>query len=50
MPVVVGHDFGSSDLSIPGMPAFNPMMLLHGEETVENFKTIEPDITYLISP
>lgn len=28
---------------IPGMPAFDPMNLLHGEESVEVFKPILPD-------
>ena len=28
---------------IPGMPAFDPMNLLHGEESVDVFKPILPD-------
>ena len=44
MGVVVAHRASLENLSIPGMPAFNPMMLLHGEEGLEVFKPIEPDM------
>lgn len=41
MPVVVGHRQPITEfLSTPHIPEFNPMMLLHGEETVEIFKPI----------
>ena len=40
IPVVMSHrgpasegDFGN----IPGLPEFNPMMLLHGDETLEMY-------------
>lgn len=48
MPVVIAHRMALEDLSIPGVPAFNPMMLLHGEETVEVFKQVEPDTKVLV--
>ena len=39
--VVIAHRGSIDNLAIPGMPAFNPMMLLHGEESIEIFKPIE---------
>ena len=41
--VVVSHRGALFGEPIPGMPAFNPMMLLHGEESLEIMKPIEPD-------
>jgi hypothetical protein len=35
MGVVIAHRASLGDMSIPGMPEFNPMMLLHGEEQIE---------------
>ena len=32
-------------MEIPGVPSFNPMMLLHGEEKVDFFNPIENDTT-----
>ena len=43
MNVIIAHRMSLEDLSIPGVPAFNPMMLLHGEESLEVFKSIEAD-------
>lgn len=48
MNVIVGHRGGIENLQIPGVPAFNPMMLLHGEETLEIFQPIEPDTTLVV--
>lgn len=48
MPVVIAHRMALEDLSIPGVPQFNPMMLLHGEETVEVFKQVEPDSKVIV--
>lgn len=41
--VVLAHRGSIEDMSIPGVPEFNPMMLLHGEEKVEVYKPIERD-------
>jgi len=48
MPVVVGHSFADSIAAMPGVPEFNPMNLLHGEESCEIFKPHEPDTTVVI--
>lgn len=45
--VVLGHKFES--FNIPGVPEFNPMMLLHGEESLEVFKEVEPDTTLVVT-
>ena len=45
MNVIIAHRMSLEDLSIPGVPAFNPMMLLHGEESLEVFKPIEAETT-----
>ena len=45
MNVIIAHRMSLEDLSIPGVPAFNPMMLLHGEESLEVFKAIEAETT-----
>jgi len=42
MPVIAGHGNPSGIFNTPGIPQFNPMMLLHGEETLEIFKPILP--------
>ena len=34
-------------MAIPGMPEFNPMMLLHGEEQIEIHQPVLPDTTVL---
>jgi len=51
IPVVIGHggDLGNGDLDIPGIPKFNPMSLLHGEESVIFIKPIEPDVKYTVT-
>mmetsp|Transcript_111461 Transcript_111461/g.154025 ORF Transcript_111461/g.154025 Transcript_111461/m.154025 type:complete len:302 (-) Transcript_111461:63-968(-) len=49
IPVVIAHRGPASkgDFSfIPGLPPFNPMMLLHGDETVEMLKPIQADEEY----
>ena len=38
--------FADGDFNVPGMPAFNPMMLLHGEESVIAHKPLVPGTTY----
>ena len=43
--LIIGHRGDLGALSIPGMPEFNPMMLLHGEEKVEVYSPIECDTT-----
>jgi hypothetical protein len=45
MNLIIAHRMSLEDLSIPGVPAFNPMMLLHGEESLEVFKAIEAEGT-----
>jgi len=40
--------FADGDFDMPGMPSFNPMKLLHGEESVKNIKPIEPGNKYLV--
>ena len=42
MPVLTLGGAVDQLFSIPGMPAFNPMMLLHGEQSVINYKAITP--------
>ena len=42
MPVLTLGGAVDQLFSIPGMPAFNPMMLLHGEQSVVNYKPITP--------
>lgn len=32
----------------PGMPAFNPMLLLHGEQSVSSFRPMKKAIKYII--
>ncbi len=44
MPSVIAHRQSDLVLNIPGFPAFNPMMLLYGEENLEFFKPITADI------
>lgn len=47
IPVVIAHrNFGT--MKIPGTPSYNPMMILHGEEKVENFSPIEVDSTIVV--
>jgi acyl dehydratase len=45
LSVLCGGSGGLENLmNIPGMVEFNPMMLLHGEEKVEFFRSIQPDM------
>lgn len=46
--VVLAHRNGSGLISIPGVPEYNPMMLLHGEEKVEILSPIQPDSTLVV--
>jgi len=48
--VTVAHrgPFADGDFSVPGVPAFNPMMLLHGEEQVIFEKPLVPGEKYLV--
>jgi len=46
--VVIGHRTFGNLSSIPGIPAFNPMMLLHGEEKVEVYGAIDVDSTVVV--
>jgi acyl dehydratase len=48
MPSVIAHRQSDLVLNIPGFPAFNPMMLLYGEENLEFFKPITSDLTLLV--
>ena len=38
--------FADGDFDIPGMPSFNPMQLLHGEESVKSIKPLVPNTKY----
>lgn len=44
MPSVIAHRQSENVLTIPGFPAFNPMMLLYGEENLEFYKPITADM------
>jgi hypothetical protein len=48
--LVVCHrgPFADGDFDIPGVPAFNPMMLLHGEEQLTIHEPIKTDTKYII--
>jgi len=48
MAVVVAHGNIMDKINNPGMPKFNPMSLLHGEESLEIFSPIEPDTTIVV--
>ena len=45
MPSVIAHRNSDQIVAVPGFPAFNPMMLLYGEENLEFFKPITADLT-----
>merc|ERR1711957_1112921 len=51
MAVVVGHagEVGMGNFDIEGMPKFNPMMILHGEESVYFIKPIESGVKYSVT-
>lgn len=40
--------FADGDFDIPGVPQFNPMMLLHGEEQVTFEKPLVPGEKYIV--
>mmetsp|Transcript_14506 Transcript_14506/g.14117 ORF Transcript_14506/g.14117 Transcript_14506/m.14117 type:complete len:110 (+) Transcript_14506:176-505(+) len=46
-PVVYCH-VGDTLSEAPGVPQYNPLMLLHGEEQIEIFKKLLPDRTYRV--
>ena len=46
--VVMGHRGDLADLKVPGVPDFNPLMILHGEEKVEMYSPIEQDTTVVV--
>eukprot|EP01015_Nassula_variabilis_P028553 TRINITY_DN5987_c0_g1_i1.p1 TRINITY_DN5987_c0_g1~~TRINITY_DN5987_c0_g1_i1.p1 ORF type:complete len:233 (-),score=24.88 TRINITY_DN5987_c0_g1_i1:116-814(-) len=37
-------------VNAPGLPAFNPMMLLHGEQKLEQFRPFKPDTKVITLP
>lgn len=41
--------FSTGDFDVPGIPPFNPMMLLHGEEEITVHKPLEIDTKYTVS-
>ena len=43
MPVLGNAESFLEDRTVPGMVDFNPMMLLHGEQMIEIYKTIKPE-------
>jgi acyl dehydratase len=50
MAVTIAHRDGSALLGgVKGMPEFNPMMVLHGEERVEIISPIENDTTLVVT-
>jgi hypothetical protein len=48
IPVIIAHRSTAAFAAMPGIPEFNPMMLLHGEETVEIISPIEVDSTIIV--
>lgn len=40
--------FADGDFDIPGIPPFNPMMLLHGEEQINFNQPVKVDTKYII--
>jgi len=48
MNVVMPQKKMDEQLFVPGIPSFNPMSLLHGEEVLEVFSPIEADSTLLV--
>ena len=43
-----GGPFADGDFAIPGVPPFNPMQLLHGEEQVTFDKPMVPGEKYIV--
>jgi hypothetical protein len=41
--------FADGDFDVPGIPTFNPMMLLHGEEEITVHKPLQIDTKYTVS-
>ena len=48
-PVVIAHKDYIAFMSTPGLPSFNPIMVLHGSEEVEVVKPIEAGRKYRVS-
>ena len=50
-PLVVCHrgPFADGDFDVPGIPAFNPMQLLHGEEMITIEKPFNPNMPYVVT-
>ena len=48
--LVVCHrgPFADGDFDVPGIPAFNPMQLLHGEEQLTIHKPLKIDTQYMV--
>jgi len=44
MASVIAHRNSGELMGTPGMPKFNPMMLLYGEENIEIISPITPDV------
>lgn len=40
--------FAAGNFDIPGMPSFNPMMLLHGEEEITIHNPLKIDTKYTV--
>eukprot|EP00347_Sterkiella_histriomuscorum_P000094 403377208 len=49
MPVVMAHQDYSAFMSTPGLPEFNPIMILHGSEEVNIIKPLEPGRKYKVT-
>ncbi len=48
IPTIIAHRKSDENVTIPGFPKFNPMMLLYGEEYVELMKPITPDVKLVV--
>jgi len=40
--------FDGEKLHVPGMPEYNPMQLLHGEQDIKCFKPLQKDKRYVV--
>lgn len=49
MPVVMAHQDYSAFMNTPGLPDFNPIMILHGSEEVNVIKPLEPGRKYKVT-
>ena len=48
MTICHGGPFSEGNFDVPGIPPFNPMMLLHGEEEINVIKPLKADAKYFI--